>query len=213
MIKAINQLVVIMARGDSRRMGRPKGLCRLDQTGAPLITRVHRLYSDMGIPILLVTRSADQEAYDAIVKNDSIKILSAPGGGDTALTMKLALDWSKVHGINPDYFWAHPVDLPLVRPQTINALLAAASPEPLTAWRPVCNHIPGHPVLVPGVLLPRILEAESADAAMSQVLKEAETQGIISPLQWLEVDDTGIFTDFDSPAQLQSKQKPKASES
>jgi len=138
-----------------------------------------------------------------------VAIQTAEGGGDTAQTLKLALDWTISQGVSPQWFWAHPVDLPLVHSQTIADLSTAALENPLAAWRPICNEIPGHPVLIPEVLLARVLDTCDAGASMSKAWKTATSKAMVTPMRLLPVDDPGVITDFDTPDQLNSVPEPK----
>ena len=47
---------VILARGDSARMGRPKGLCRLPGDAASFLASICGLYARAGLPVAVVTR-------------------------------------------------------------------------------------------------------------------------------------------------------------
>ena len=46
---------VILARGDSRRMGVPKGLCRLPDDPQCFLGRIVQLYRLPGLPVSIVT--------------------------------------------------------------------------------------------------------------------------------------------------------------
>lgn len=209
MIIADNQLAVVMARGASTRMGKPKGLCRINEQGDAFVTRVARLYNEAGIPVLLIVRPEDFAEYEKAPTGPMTELFAAPGGGDTALTMKLAMDWVSSRGFSPELYWAHPVDLPLVQPQTITALGEAAANDGDSAWRPFYGNTPGHPVLIPAQLLANLLKADPADATMSGIWKKAMARGIVKAMRPLAVDDPGTTMDFDTPEHLQSMNEPK----
>lgn len=213
MNSAANQLAVIMARGESLRMGKPKGLCRLPDQDESFLSSVVGLYKHFEMPTLLVVRPEDEAVYKEIISQEKVDTLTAAGGGDTAQTMKFALDWAHAKGLNPEIFWAHPVDMPLVQPQTITSLMEAAGQGRIAAWRPVCQNNPGHPVLIPAALLSVVLDASSLGVSMAQAWKAATAQGKVSPIKLLKVDDSGVITDFDTPGQLHSAQEKKAPES
>ncbi len=202
-------LVVIMARGESRRMGAPKGLCRLSSGDLPFVAQVSRLYLDLGFPVLLVVRPEDESSYRECLAGIEVEILSAPGGGDTAQTMRLALDWATSRKLCEVCFWAHPVDLPLVRPHTISQLLAAFNQEDSKAMRPWFDATPGHPVLFPGRVLAQVLAVGCAPLTMAATWEIAVSQGVARPVIKIPTDDPGIVDDFDRPEQLPSYRKKK----
>ncbi len=213
MKEASRHLAVIMARGSSTRMGMPKGLCRLQGQDDVLAVQVARLYSGIGMDVLLIVRKQDAAVYRELMVGQSVHILEAPGGGDTALTMKIALRWAALNDQHPEYFWAHPVDLPLVRPQTIVQLLEASATDSHSAWRPYYGDKPGHPVLLPAHLLKLAVVADPLDKSMSSVWKEAIAQGITGPIRKVSAEDPGTVTDFDTPEQLNFFTEPKEPES
>ncbi len=207
------QLAVIMARGASQRMGQPKGLCRLPDQDDCFLTQVVRLYRGLEIPVLLVLRPEDEAAYSEIVRHEDVEILAAAGGGDTAQTMKLALEWAQAKGLTPDIYWAHPVDMPLVSAQSISLLLATAAKNDMAAWRPEFHQQPGHPVLFPGPLLALVLTDENIETSMSRIWKKAMAQSLVLPINLLKVADPGVIADFDTPDQLRLTSEKKAPES
>jgi len=202
-------LVVIMARGDSRRMGVPKGLCRLGPDALPFVAQLSGLYADLGFPVLVVVRQEDELSYRDCLEDFQVETLSAPGGAGTAQTMRLALDWAASRKLEEVCFWAHPVDLPLVRPHTIRQLLAAFEKDTSNALRPWHHGIPGHPVLFPGPTLARVLAGDCASLTMAAAWEMAISKAVALPVQNFETDDQGIVADFDHPEQLSSFRQTK----
>lgn len=192
-------MAVIMARGDSRRMGFPKGLARLNEQGPNLVTRILTLYEGLGIKTLLVVRAEDEAAYRAENTVKPHLWCAAPGGQDTAATMKLALEICKDKPV--DWFWAHPVDLPLVCPETLEHLVVAGetSGRPIRPW---CEGRPGHPVLFPvGALQVALGQGVTRDS-MIELWQKAQLKALVPAMERLDVEDPGVVTDFDRPDQL-----------
>ncbi len=213
MTTVLNHLAVIMARGESQRMGQPKGLCRLHPEDECFLIKVVRLYNQFGIPILLVVRPEDEADYLEVLSGEKVDVLVARGGGETALTMKLAVDLARDQGLNPKVFWAHPVDMPQILPQTLEELMEAAAKGSLKAWRPLHDNNPGHPVLIPASLLSKVLSAESLNVSMSRAWKNASAKDSVPSIKMLMVADSGVITDFDTPDQLHAAPEKKAPES
>lgn len=190
---------VIMARGDSRRMGFPKGLARLNDRGPNLVTRILCLYQGLGIKTLLVVRAEDEAAYRAQTPVKPDLWCAGPGGRDTAATMKLALETCQ--DLPVQWFWAHPVDLPLVNPETLNHLVEAseAAAGPIRPW---CQGRPGHPVLFPAGPLQAALSLGENGHSMSELWSQAQLKALVPAMDRLDVADTAVVTDFDRPDQL-----------
>ena len=185
---------VILARGDSRRMGRPKGLCRLPDDPVPFLVRVARLHAERGVPVIVVT----QPGLEAVYREGAPEALVAewllhprgPGTAATVLAAAAALDERASH------LWLHPVDLPLVRPETLDRLAARSRTAPGTVWIPRHGARRGHPVLMP--LAPwRGLDPDGHTGPMRDLLADGA-----APQGFLDVPDPGICHDFDVPGDL-----------
>jgi CTP:molybdopterin cytidylyltransferase MocA len=202
MLPSENHLAVIMARGESLRMGRPKGLCRLVGEKEPFVVGIFRQYQSLGIPVLLVLNSEHESAYRQCLEADEIFFHPAPGGDDTAQTMAIALAWAEKNMEDCACLWAHPVDLPLVQRETLSALWSTFDKAPDLGLRPYHQDNPGHPVLLPAVLLARVLGQDHHSGTMAQVWRSAIARGTAGPIRALKVNDPGVINDFDHPDQL-----------
>lgn len=192
--------VLVLARGDSRRMGQPKGLCRLDPTGPTLLEAVVALYGDR--PVTVVTRPDLEAAYRAVLgRRPDTRWLALPPGDDTARTVLAA--WAAVRDADrPTHVWLHPVDLPLLAAGTLAALDEGSRRDPAAAIRPEHGGTPGHPVVVPAALLDWAVDRNDLLAAGSMrvaLTAWAQAGGRLIPLP---VIDPGCVTDFDDPAAL-----------
>lgn len=197
-------LAVIMARGESRRMGRPKGLCRTAGDVRPLVRRVADLYSDRGWPLLVVVREPEADAHHSALHGTSCSVLPCPAGGDTARTLWYAWRWVRQRQPDCTHLWAHPVDLPTVRAGTLEALVGVLAQRDLRAVRPAYRSTPGHPVVLGRRLLDAVLPATAPDGSMLDLLRAAQTGEPDLHVHEIAVDDPGVVRDFDSPADLAS---------
>lgn len=195
---------VILARGTSSRMGRPKGLVSLPGDGSTFLQRIVALYRGSGIPVTVVTLPAVVGSYRAVLAaTGGACVVAAPGGGDTART--LLAGWHSLDSGTEriERIWAHPVDLPLVNPATLALLAAAAREHPGRILRPVHADTPGHPVLVPaGVLEILAAHPECADDKLQSFFTRGTTAGWFPDLVAVAVGDPGVSSDFDTPADL-----------
>lgn len=195
-----NDGVVVLARGESRRMGTPKGLLRLDEAGPTLAALVVELYAARGWPVALVTLPSLATAYRHDLAAGDVTVVSAPAGGGTALTVHVGS--RRLAAIDPGltHVWAHPVDLPLVAADTVDRLLVASRQAPDDVVRAAYGAVPGHPVVLPAALLSR-LDATGATAAVAlrTWLVDLANAGAMAPVRKLTVPDAGVIRDLDTP--------------
>jgi CTP:molybdopterin cytidylyltransferase MocA len=191
---------VILARGESRRMGRPKGLCRLPGEARSFLTRIVDLYGEMAFPLAVVTTAAMGEAYRAELPGAPVRWLERPAGRGTAFSVVAALE---ALAAEATHLWLHPVDLPRVTAASLDALLARSAAEPGTVLVPEREGRPGHPVVLPVAPFLR-LRGVVRDGDMRPWLLELTAPGPdrMAPLVAVPLRDEGIVTDYDSPASL-----------
>lgn len=210
MSEARQDRALILARGASRRMGRPKGLARLPGQGACFLEMILNAYSAYGIEVLVVAGSGGQEAYGEVIRSVGAGLLVADDAGDTARTVALG---RRAFGAQATHLWAHPVDVPEVDPATLVGLGESSRREPTRAVRPVCEGTPGHPVVLPCALLDRIDERLggegllAADGPMGEALRRLEEWNL-PPVLSVAVDDAGVARDYDAPEDLRSAAEP-----
>ncbi len=223
MNKPATHLAVIMARGESRRMGAPKGLCRLSSAHQPFALQICQQYLQLGFAVLIVVHGDDEAEYVRCLRGVPVSILAAKSGGDTAQTMKLSLDWSARQPMEVTCFWAHPIDMPLVQVQTLKLLKSVFVNDSPGGLRPVfveqsnCPDQPGpakrpgHPVLFQSGELEKVLVGKFEHLTMAQAWKVAMSQGVVDVVQEYSTNDPGVVTDFDTPEQIIKFQNSKES--
>jgi molybdenum cofactor cytidylyltransferase len=87
-------------------------------------------------------------------------------------------------------FFLLPGDMPLVDARVYRQLLAV----PAEIVVPLCRGRRGHPVLISGRLIPRLLD-EAPDSSLGRFIGRHGSATV-------EVDDPGIFTDLDAPEDI-----------
>ena len=194
---------LIMARGQSRRMGVPKGLVSLVEGGPPLLTLVDDLYRQLGWPRLVVTLDDLVAPYEAVLPRDGHRHwLGAETGGETARTIQLGFLFLAHRLQEEDFLWIHPVDLPLVQPETLVHLRDTLEETAAQGIRPRFKEQPGHPVVLQVALLRQLfgnLETP-VDGTMKEQLHHL-------PLAMCPVIDQGVIMDFDDPRCLAAWQE------
>ncbi len=192
---------VIMARGLSFRMGSPKGLLKFSAQGPAFVRLIADLYlhRDMPVDVLALAGFSDALARE-LPGSKECRVLPQASGGDTALTLLMSWRSCAKAGVDCSHFWAHPVDLPLVTPETLDLLAENSRRHPTRIIRPVRVGIPGHPVILPYDVLEELNRRASFH---NGPLRDFLTHGVTG--MWLaapvevEVEDSGIDRDFDRP--------------
>ena len=180
---------VILARGESERMGRPKGLCRRPGDDEPFLVRIARLYGAAGLPVAVVTTDQLHRLYEPAVARGAVQrwIERAPGAG-TAASAGAAL--AALAG-TASHLWLHPVDLPDVQATSLQTLSERSQAEPKALLVPYHGDRPGHPVVVP-VASFRVLADPDLPGRMCDRLREV-------------CDDPGVVADYDDPVDLMTQ--------
>lgn len=198
-------LAVVLARGDSSRMGLHKGLVKLPGDAVPFLQRIVGLYLDFGIAVRVVTLNEVAPSYRTLLKDyDDVEVIGTRSGGGTATTMLTGWRSPRIPAPDGLAMLAHPIDMPLVRPATLASLLRAARRNPRRVLRPVCNGVPGHPVVVPAAIL-GILERETSywSGSLQDFFAGGAEAGLFQGVVEVPVIDEGVVRDFDTPADLE----------
>lgn len=87
-------------------------------------------------------------------------------------------------------------DMPRVRPETLERLVAACAVDPSLAFVPVFEGRWGNPVLVRRALFPSLMQLHGDQGARK--LLEASREVV----REIPVDDPGVLADFDTPEAL-----------
>jgi len=191
---------VILARGDSQRMGQPKGLCRAEDDHRPFLQRIHDLYAGLGWPLAVVTQPELREVYSFLLRWQQIRWILRERGLGTAASVGAAL--LVLRGM-ATHLWLHPVDLPAVRPATLAHLGAISSRYPEAVLVPVHEQRPGHPVVLPTLTMGRLADPGLPGSMRAQLRRWCgEGPGRLAPLHHIAVEDIGVITDHDEPESL-----------
>lgn len=194
---AIQAAVIVLAAGDSTRMGRPKAL--LDWRGRPMIEHVLDVAKQGGCSQALVVLGRDEPAIrqHAQLGGATVLVNTDPDQGQIS-SIKLGmlnLDFST------DCCLIWPVDCPLVQAADIRALIDAYAKWRASLMRifmPVHQGKRGHPMLVdigfrqPFIDLAPGLSARAVVEANATQVKEVPT------------DNPGVLVDVDTPEEYEA---------
>lgn len=181
---------VILAAGESRRMGRVKAL--LPYRHGTILSELIRAFAETASPVIVVTGyHADAVGGHAEACGAQIAHNAHPERGmlSSLQTGLAALPASA------DAFFFTPVDYPAIQPATISALagLLQGHAEALAAI-PRLGERRGHPVLCRREVASRFLDLP-ADGQPKDVV-----HGLVARTAYLDCADSGILMDVDDPA-------------
>ena len=184
---------IILAAGLSTRMGRPKPLLPL-ANGDTFVTRIVRSFLDSGVDDVVVVLGHEADAVAAtlikggvaarFVVNDAYR----SGQLSSVLRGLNAVDRPGVRAMLMTL-----VDVPLVSPETIRAVVDRYRATHAPIVRPVRGDEHGHPVLVDRSLFSVLRSADPAAGAKPIIRAHVSLAGDVS------VTDAGAFLDIDTP--------------
>jgi molybdenum cofactor cytidylyltransferase len=188
---------IVLAAGKSSRMGRSKATLPLDG-GDTFVTRIVRTFAAAGVADVVIVIGHDAAAIvDAFSRTDlsatfvenadyeqgqlssllaGLRVVDRPGVVATLVTL---------------------VDVPLVAPATVRAVIGRYQATHAPIVRPVRGGAHGHPVLIARPLFDPLRHADPRVGAKDVVRAHASSIGDV------EVDDDGAFVDVDTPAEYE----------
>ena len=180
----MNAAAIILAGGESRRMGRPKAM--LPFRGGTFLTAIAGNFARCCSPVIAVF------GFDA-----ARLIQCAPPGivpvenPDYAQGMLTSLKAGlRAVPESADAVLFTLVDHPAVLPETVDAVMRATSPIAI----PRCDNRRGHPVLISKQIAREFLLEPLTSKVRDVIDRHA------SEIEYVEVDDPGISDDIDNPA-------------
>jgi molybdenum cofactor cytidylyltransferase len=185
---------VILAAGQSSRMGRPKALLPTAPGGPSFVRRLSASLLEGGVADVIVVGRPDDGALEAEVERIGtgvrfvVNAHAETGQLSSVIAGLNAVDRPGVHGI-----LVTPVDTPLILPGTVRALIATFASRRAAIVRATYQGSHGHPVIFGRQVFDALRQANPAVGAKAVVRAHA------ADLIDLEVDDPGVLHDIDGP--------------
>lgn len=191
---------VILAAGDSSRMGSPKAAL-LTPDGDSFITRVVRTLRDAGVGDLAIVTGRHHDAVIDALTRDRVeplpRIVRNPDPSRGQLSSLLAGIDALVTP-HTEAVMMTLVDVPLVRAATVIAVIDEWRRSRAPIVRPAIGDQHGHPVIFDRAVLDEIRRAP-LDAGAKSVVRAHEHEIVNVP-----VDDEGCLRDVDTPSDYEA---------
>ncbi|MBI4870004.1 MAG: nucleotidyltransferase family protein [Candidatus Riflebacteria bacterium] len=184
---------IVLAGGESSRMGRPKAL--LEVGGLTFLDRIRQTLEQAGVgPIVVVAGSAAAAIRGCGRLGDALLVTNPKPelGQLSSLQVGVAALPPRTRAV-----LACLVDHPCVSPETYARLALAWRGHPGTIVVPRCSGKHGHPLLIDARFFPDLL-ALPPEATMRAVVHRNAGERLV-----VEVDDPAIHWDVDTPDDFQ----------
>ena len=201
----MNARVLILAAGQSSRMGKVKALLPLPGGAGrecPALEGLARLFHTVGIEHISVVTGWHADSVEQAAQRIGLAVVRNPRPEDgmfssVCVGLQALADGNSALPQAP--VLVLPVDVPLVRPMTVQALLEAHDVDPESVLVPVFADAEGHPPLLPASHLDHI--RRHAQSNGENGLRGA-LEGL--PVRRIPVADKLMLQDMDRPEDYES---------
>lgn len=196
---------IILAAGESTRMGTPKALLH-DPAGRPFVARLVRTFAEAGISEVVIVTGSRHTAIVGAIAADRPPVTPAFATNPEPSRGQVSSLWIGLDAVaKPDLegVLVMPVDIPMVRPSTVRQVIEGWERTRAPVVRPVVGDRHGHPVLFDRAVFDALRHAPVAEGARAVV--HAHQDQLVD----VAVDDDGCLIDVDTPADYQALVKPK----
>lgn len=189
---------IVLAAGTSTRMGRAKALLPLG-ADATFLTRIVETFHDAEVDDVVVVVGHDASAIMAAFDRRWLTarfIVNADYESGQLTSLVAGLSAIDRPGVSAALIML--VDTPLVRPETVRAIVGRYRESGAPVVRPVSGGRHGHPVLIDRSLFDALRAQDPAHGSKALIRRHA------SPAGDVHVEDEGAFIDIDTPEEYES---------
>jgi len=189
---------IVLAAGQSTRMGRPKALLPLEPGETFLSHIVSTLRAAEVEDVIVVVGHEAQTIIDAFERTGAAARFVVNPDYEAGQFTSLLAGLRVVDRPGVVAALVTLVDVPRVDPATVRAVVDRYRRTRAPIVRPVCGVRHGHPVLIDRSLFDELRAADPLRGAKAVVRAHA------SPAGDVEVGDEGAFADIDTPAEYEA---------
>jgi molybdenum cofactor cytidylyltransferase len=182
---------IVLAAGKSTRMGRPKAMLPL--AAETFLSRIVRTFHDAGVTDVLIVVGHRAEEITASLSEAAISarcIVNSDYESGQFSSLLTGLDAVDTTGLSAALVTL--VDVPLVTPDTVRAIVGRYHDTHAPIVRPTRGSEHGHPVLIDRSLFDALRRADPQVGAKAIVRAHASPEGDVI------VNDDGAFLDIDT---------------
>lgn len=185
---------IVLAAGASSRMGQAKAALPLGTTGDTVLARVVRTLLTAGLPSVTVVAGAHIDAVRAAMPafEPRARVVEHLGWAQGQLSSLLA-GLAAVDDAQLEAVLVTLVDVPLVRPESVSAIVHAWRQTRAPIVRPVDGHRHGHPVVFDRTVFEDLRQADQNVGAKAVFATHASRRLDVP------IKDDGAFVDMDTP--------------
>ncbi len=178
---------IILAAGESKRIGSPKALLMIDSQ--TFVERITKVLCSVGIQDIILVAGMHYEEIRKNAEGIAVVFNSQHQLGQFSSLQAGLRELPK----QTEFVIVWPVDLPLVRKETVASLLAAAQihRNPITV--PVYHGRKGHPVIYSAETITKILSMEPTHTG-KELFEHFEGRIALT-----DVEDPAVLIDIDTP--------------
>ena len=196
---------VILAAGDSTRMGSPKATLDAPD-GRPFVASIVRALAAGGLDHIVIVTGRDHNHVVAAIDSDVPPLRPHIVRNTDPSRGQLSSLWTAMEACvtaDTDGLLVTLVDVPLVAPETVRRVIDVWRRTRAPIVRPAIGDRHGHPVIFDRAVFDELRAAPLAAGA--KVVVHAHAQELID----VPVDDDGSLTDVDTPADYAALRRRK----
>ncbi|MCI0442778.1 nucleotidyltransferase family protein [bacterium] len=178
---------IILAAGESKRIGTPKALLKIN--AETFMERIASVLHNTGIQNIILVAGTHYEEIRKNVKSITIVFNAQHPLGQFSSLQAGLRELPK----QTEFVIVWPVDLPLIRKETIETLLAAAQSKKHPITVPVYQGRKGHPVVYSVETITKILSMEPTHTG-KELFEHFEGR-----ITFTDVEDPAVLIDVDTP--------------
>ena len=189
---------IILAAGASSRMGQPKAALPFGQTGETVLSRIVSTILAGGVTSVAVVAGAHLDAArQAMPRHERRARVIEHLGWEQGQLSSLVAGLDAIDEPSLEAVMVTPVDVPLVTPATVAALISAWRRTRAPIVRPVDGERHGHPVIFDRSVFDELRSANPNLGAKAVFATHRDR--VLN----VEVKDPGAFEDIDTPGDYQ----------
>lgn len=178
---------IVLAAGESKRIGSPKALLKIN--AETFVEHIANILHNSGIQNIIIVAGAHYEEIQKNVENIQVVFNAQHSLGQFSSLQTALREIPK----QIDFVIVWPVDLPLVRKETIATLLTATQNQKNPITVPAYHGKKGHPVIYSAETITKILSMEPTQTG-KELFEYFEGRIAIT-----NVEDPAVLIDIDTP--------------